>query len=208
MTSLHPKIAAYKKQQTYCMIKPDGVSRGLIGEIISRIEKTGLKIIATKMMVPTREIIAKHLPLTNDAWVERLGDRVLSTFTDLELNPSDFLANTNKLVVSQQVIDNLTNYLCSGPVVCMVVEGIQAIDMVRKLAGATLPFKAEMGTIRGDYSVDSPLLANLENRSIHNLFHASETPEEAQNEIGLWFTPEEINMYTRSGEDVMYGKTY
>jgi len=79
---------------------------------------------------------------------------------------------------------------------------------VRKLAGHTLPFKAEVGTIRGDFSVDSPAIANAEKRSIHNLFHASENPAEAANEIKLWFGGEPIYDYLRSDEDVMYNKHY
>ena len=86
----------------------------------------------------------------------------------------------------------------------MVIEGIHSIDMVRKLAGHTLPVFAEMGTIRGDYSVDSPSVANVERRAIHNIMHASETPEEANNEINLWFKPEEIHSYKRAEEDIMF----
>ena len=98
----------------------------------------------------------------------------------------------------------LVEYLTSGPVVAMVVQGIHAIDMVRKLAGNTLPVFAEMGTIRGDYSVDSPSVANVERRAIHNIMHASETPEEADNEINVWFTPKEIHSYKRAEEDIMF----
>jgi nucleoside-diphosphate kinase len=86
----------------------------------------------------------------------------------------------------------------------MVVQGIHAIDMVRKLAGHTLPVFAEMGTVRGDYSVDSPSVANVEKRAIHNIMHASETPEESANEINLWFAKEEINDYKRAEEDIMF----
>ena len=90
----------------------------------------------------------------------------------------------------------------------MVVEGIQSIDMVRKLAGPTLPFKAEMGTIRGDFSVDNPVVANVEGRSIHNLFHASENIEEAEHEIKLWFGGEVICDYSLGADDIMYCKHY
>jgi nucleoside-diphosphate kinase len=102
------------------------------------------------------------------------------------------------------VKESLFEYMMSGPIVAIVIQGIHAIDMVRKLAGHTLPFKAEMGTVRGDYSVDSPAIANIEQRAIHNIMHASETPEEAQNEIGLWFKPEEIHSYKRAEEDIMF----
>jgi len=88
--------------------------------------------------------------------------------------------------------------------VAMVVQGIHAIDMVRKLVGHSLPVFAEMGTIRGDFSVDSPAVANLESRAIKNIVHASETQAEADNEIHLWFGPEEIHQYKRAEEDIMF----
>lgn len=189
------------------MVKPDGVMRGLIGEIISRIEKSGLKIVALKMVEATEEQIIAHYPMSDQAWLDRLGDKGLSTFTDLKLNAKEILGTDDKSVIGKGVAQTLIKYMTSGPVLCMVVEGIQAIDMVRKLAGHTLPFKAEMGTIRGDFSVDSPAIANLENRSIHNLFHASENEEEAANEIKLWFDDISLS-YARTGEDVMYSRTY
>ncbi len=206
--TMHPTIKGIKKQRTYAMVKPDGVARGLVGEIISRIEKSGLKIVSLKMVVPTREIVMKHLPMENQGWVDRLGDKGLSTFSDLNLNAEEFLGTSDKNKIGTKVVDSLIDYLTSGPVVCLVIEGIQAIDMVRKLAGHTLPFKAEMGTIRGDFSVDSPAVANVEGRAIHNLFHASETLEEANNEINLWFGDDASLDYSRTGEDVMYSKKY
>jgi len=207
-TTLHPKINGIKKQRTYCMIKPDGVKRGLVGEIVARIEKSGLKIVALKMINASEEQIRNHYPMSDQAWVDRLGDKGLSTFKSLELDAQEFLGTTDKSEVGKNVAETLVKYMTSGPVVCIIVEGVQAIDMIRKLAGHTLPFKAEMGTIRGDFSVDSPAIANVEGRAIHNLFHASETPEEAANEISLWFTEAEIAQYARGGEDVMYNKNY
>ena len=86
----------------------------------------------------------------------------------------------------------------------MIVQGVHAVDMVRKICGVTMPYMADMGTIRGDYSVDSAAAANKEKRSVHNLVHASETPEEAANELGNWFTPEEIHGYKRMEEDMQF----
>lgn len=190
------------------MIKPDGVMRGLTGEILRRVELSGLKIVSLKMIRAEREQIIKHYPMSDQAWVDRLGEKGLSTFEGLKLDPKEFLGTDNKSEIGQNVAKALIDYMTSGPVVPMVIEGIQAVDMVRKLAGHTLPFKAEMGTIRGDFSIDSPAIANVENRAIHNLFHASETLEEAANEIALWFGDAEVHGYARTGEDVMYGKTY
>jgi nucleoside-diphosphate kinase len=190
------------------MIKPDGVMRGLMGDILQRIEKAGLKVVAMKMIRPTESQIRQHYPLSDEAWVHRLGEKSLSGFDNLEVTAKEVLGSDDKAQIGKEVVEGLVAYMSSGPVVCMVVEGIQAIDMIRKLAGHTLPFKADVGTIRGDYSVDSPAIANAEKRSIHNLFHASENAQEADNEIKLWFGDEPIHSYARGGEDVMYSKHY
>ncbi|HSX35899.1 MAG TPA: nucleoside-diphosphate kinase [Patescibacteria group bacterium] len=207
-SSLHPALHPIKFQRTFCMVKPDGVMRGLIGDIIERIERSGLKVVALKMTRADANFVRRHYPMEDMTWVERLGEKSLTGFEDLDVSAQEVLGSEDKIVLGKQVTESLVGYLTSGPVVCMVVEGIQAIEMIRKLAGHTLPFKAAVGTIRGDYSVDSPSIANAEKRSIHNLFHASETPEEAANEIKLWFGDEAIHDYPRSDEGVMYGKNY
>ncbi len=205
---MHPAVRKVKFERTFCMIKPDGVMRGLVGDIISRLERAGLKIVAMKMSLPTEEQVRKHYPMSDEAWIARLGEKSLSGFDDLEAGAKDVLGTEDKTEIGSAVAESLVSFMTSGPVVCMVVEGMQAVNMVRKLAGNTLPFKAEMGTIRGDYSVDSPSVANAEQRSIHNLFHASENTEEAANEINLWFGDEQIHGYELTSEAVMYAKFY
>jgi nucleoside-diphosphate kinase len=145
----HPVIKALKEQRTFAMIKPDGVMRGLVGEIILRLEKAGLKVVAMKMVTPDRDKIVAHYPMSDQAWVDRLGDKGLSTFKELELDAVEHLGTDNRSVVGRNVADSLIGYMTSGPVLAMVVEGAQAIEMVRKLAGHTLPAKAAVGTIRG-----------------------------------------------------------
>lgn len=199
---------AIRFERTFCMIKPDGVKRGLVGDIIQRMEKAGLKIVGLKMLVPTVEQVKKHYPMSDEAWVNRLGEKSLSAFENIDDDPQVVLGSTDTKVIGQGVAESLVQFMTSGPVVAMVVEGIQAIDMIRKLAGHTLPFKADLGTIRGDFSVDSPAVANAEGRAIHNLFHASETAEEAKNEIKLWFEGERIPKYDLGSESVMYAKYY
>lgn len=208
MSDLHPALRPVKFQRTFCMIKPDGVMRGLIGDIIHRIEKSGLKVVALKMIHADRERAGRHYPMSDEKWVARLGEKSMSGFDDLAVGPKEILGSDDKTELGKQVSESLVDYLISGPVVCMVVEGIQAIDMIRKLAGNTLPFKAEIGTIRGDYSVDSPAIANAEKRSIHNLFHASENAAEAENEIKLWFGDEKIHDYKLTSDAVTYSKFY
>lgn len=205
---LHPALQTVKFQRTFCMIKPDGVMRGLIGDIIHRIEKSGLKVVALKMLKADADLIRRHYPMQDEAWIYRLGEKSVSGFDNLEIGPKEILGSDDRAQLGKEVADSLVGYMTSGPVVCMVVEGIQAIDMVRKLAGHTLPFKADVGTIRGDYSVDSPAIANAEKRSIHNLFHASENSAEAENEIKLWFGNDKVFEYVRSDEGVMYAKHY
>lgn len=192
-----------RHQQTLALVKPDGVMRGLTGEVIRRIERRGLKIVALKMVQVDRAHLEKHFP-TDPEWVARLGDKGLKTFAEYNLDPVEHMGSNDREVVGKMVKETLFDYMVSGPIVAIVVEGMHAIDMVRKLAGHTLPVFAEMGTIRGDFSVDSPSIANTEKRAIHNIMHASETPEEAENEVSLWFTPEEIHSYKRAEEDIMF----
>ncbi len=192
-----------KEEQTLVLVKPDGVKRGLVGEVVGRIERRGLKVIALKMVQVDRAHLEDHFPKTEE-WRNRLGDKGLKTFTEYNLDPVEYMGTNDRAEIGAKVKESLFAYMLSGPIVAIVVQGIHSIDMVRKLAGHTLPVFAEMGTIRGDYSVDSPAIANVEGRAIHNVMHASETPEEAQNEIALWFKPEEIHAYKRAEEDIMF----
>lgn len=205
---VHPVVQKIKFERTYCMIKPDGVMRGVVGDIIHRFEKVGLKIVAMKMMVPTVEQVRAHYPTSDEAWVHRLGEKSVSGFDNLSVTPLELFGTDDKDQLGREVVEGLVQYMTSGPVVAMVVEGIQAIDMVRKLCGNTLPFKADVGTIRGDYSVDSPSVANAEKRSIHNLIHASENAAEAEHEIKIWFKDEDIPSYKLTSDMVMYSKYY
>jgi nucleoside-diphosphate kinase len=195
-------MAEIKQEMTYVMIKPDGVKRGLIGEIIKRIEQRGLKVIALEMVMPTRQMIDDHYP-KDATWINRLGDKTLGTYEKYGLDVKAEFGTDKAEDLGPMVRGWLIDYMISGPVVKMVVQGIHAVDMVRKLAGHTLPNMAEVGTIRGDYSVDSPAVANKEKRGVHNLMHASETPEEAAHEIEHWDMKSKIYPYKRVEEDLM-----
>lgn len=192
-------------ERTLVLVKPDGVQRGLIGEVLLRLEKRGLKIIAIKMVKPTLEHIDEHYP-KDEAWIERLGEKGFKVFLEYGIDPKEQMGTADKKEAGKMVREWLVNYLTEAPVVAMVVEGVHAIDMIRKIAGNTLPNKAEIGTIRGDFSVDSPASANLEGRAIKNIIHASETPEESDHEIEHWFAPEEIYDYKRSDHSVMFNE--
>lgn len=192
-----------KRERTFVLVKPDGVKRGLVGEIIRRIEQRGLKIIALKMERATRQKIDGHYP-KDKKWVTRLGEKTLSTYEKYGIDPVRELRKKKAEDIGPLVRGWLLDFMVSGPMVKMIIEGVHAVDMVRKLCGNTLPNLAEMGTIRGDYSVDSPLSANRDKRAIHNLIHASETSQEARHEISYWFTKKEIHDYKRAEDDVMF----
>jgi nucleoside-diphosphate kinase len=179
-------------ERTFAMIKPDGVQRGIIGEILTRLEKRGLKIVALKMVKPTLEHIDEHYP-KDEAWIARLGQKGFTVFEELGLKAMDVMGTEDKLEAGKQVRKWLVDYMTEAPVVAMVIEGVHAIEMVKKIAGSTLPSKAEIGTIRGDYSVDSPAAANVGKRAVKNLIHISENKEEAEHEISHWFSESEIH---------------
>ena len=191
----------FKEEKTFLMVKPDGVRKGLIGEIIKRIEQRDLKIVAIEMFQPTLEQVNGHYP-KDEAWISRLGDKTLSTYTKYNIDPIKELGTDNNFEIGTMVRKWLLDYMTSAPLVRMVVQGLHAVDMVRKIAGPTLPYLADMGTIRGDFSNDSPILGNLEKRAVMNLVHASETPQEAEHEITYWFgDTSRVFSYKRFGVD-------
>jgi len=183
-----------KDETTFLMIKPDGVKKGLVGEIIKRIEQRGLKIVRLEMAEPGREMVMKHYP-TSDAWVMRLGDKLLANFEKFGYDPVAEFGTVDPKTIGEQVKKWLVDYMTLGPIVKMIIQGPHAIDMVRKIVGPTIPANAEMGTIRGDFSVDSSALSTKEKRAIYNLAHASENLEEATHEIKLWFGDSKIFDY-------------
>jgi nucleoside-diphosphate kinase len=191
---------SFKTERTYVMIKPDGVQKGLIGEIIKRFEQRDLKIVALEMFQPTHELIDNHYP-KDETWITRLGHKTLATYEKYNISPMDALGTEKPEEIGSMVRKWLIDYMTSAPLVKMVVEGSHAVDMVRKIAGPTMPYLAEMGTIRGDYSADSPAIANTEKRSVMNIIHASETPTEANHEIKHWFGDSTIFSYKRFGID-------
>ena len=192
-----------KEEKTVVLVKPDGVKRGLIGEVIHRIEQRGLKIIALKMVTPTEKQARDHYPNT-EIWMRGMGEKTLENYRAFGKDSIKEIGTDDSLKIGKMCAQWNTEFLMSGPVVAIMVQGIHAIAMVRKIVGSTLPSKAEMGTIRGDYSVDSPTLANADKRAIHNVVHASGDESEAENEIKHWFKTEEIHAYKRAEEDIMF----
>lgn len=192
-----------REERTLILIKPDGVKRGLVGDILGRFEARGLKLISLSMIWPTREQIDEHYPKSKE-WITRVGEKTLATYKKYGYDAIEEVGTEDPFKIGTMVRGWVLEYMTSGPLVKGIVKGIHAIDMVRKIAGNTMPAFSEMGTIRGDYSVDSPAAANKDKRSVHNIIHASETVEEAEHEIALWFASAEIHDYKRSDEDIMF----
>lgn len=189
-------------EQTVVLIKPDGVKRGLIGEIIHRFERMGLKIVAMKMVVPTQEMLHQHYGTNKEATIERLGNKTLASYEQFGKDAKKELGTDDAKELGKMVVKWLLDYVSSGPVIAMILEGRHAVENVIHLAGLTMPVQALPGTIRGDFSTDSAAYANDEKRGVSNLIHISGSIEEANFEKNLWFEPSEIHAYKRSDENL------
>jgi nucleoside-diphosphate kinase len=192
-----------KLEQTLVLIKPDGVQRGHVGDILSRFERVGLKITAMKMILPQHEDVDRHYELTEE-WMMAVYTKAKKKYEDLGQN----FPFPNHKAYGQSIKDGLVEFLKAGPIVAMVLEGEQSVALVRKMVGATEPMSSAPGTIRGDFSPDSYGLANAQNRPLRNLIHASGTAEEAQNEIKIWFTETEMHRYEHVLEHALYQPEY
>lgn len=189
-------------EQTVVLIKPDGLRRGLAGEIIHRFERMGLKIVAMKMVKPDKAFFDKHYGTDKDATIERLGGKTLTSYTKYGKDAKKELGSDDPMVLGKMVVGWLLDYVTSSPIIAMLVEGRHAVDNVIALAGPTMPVVAPPGTIRGDFSTDSAAYANDEKRGVSNLIHISGSIEEANFEKTLWFEPSEIFSYKRAEEYV------
>lgn len=181
-------------ETTMVAIKPDGVKRRLVGEIISRFEKVELKLIGCKMIQIPEELAFKHYG-QNEQWFTNIGNKMVEFYKEHGFDPKEKIGTLEPKKIGKMVQKWNVNYLTEGPVVAMVWQGVHAVEIVRKMVGSTLPLQSPPGTIRGDFAVDSSYSANEQGRSIHNLIHASGTVEEAKLEIELWFKKDEIQNY-------------
>ncbi len=188
-----------KKERTLAIIKPDGVQRSLIGEIISRYERVGLKLVAMKMMVPSTDLIEKHYTLDPE-WLRLAGEKSIKNAKE-KGHP---VLSEQPLEVGNIVLNSLKKYLTSGPVVAMIWEGAHAVVVVRKLVGSTEPLSSDVGTIRGDFVVDSYQVSNMDGRAIRNLVHASGSVVEAESEINHWFSKNELVNYVHIQDKILY----
>ncbi|HEU5298821.1 MAG TPA: nucleoside-diphosphate kinase [bacterium] len=193
-----------RRERTLVFLKPDGVQRGLIGEVLARFERAGLKVAGMKMLLPSRDLLDRHYP-NDQTFLTTIGGKTKEAFAAYGLDVRKETGTDDPLSIGRQVRGWLIDYVSSGPVAVFVLEGIHAVSVVRKLVGDTLPYRAAPGTIRGDLSIDSPTVANLMKRPVRNLIHASGTVEEAAIEIPLWFTERELHEYARADERAMFG---
>lgn len=192
-----------RHERSVVLLKPDTVRRALIGEIISRFEKVGLKIVAMKMVWVDKDHVAKHYP-DNKEYLTVVGGKTLKSYEEYGKDPGEELGTKDAFEIGKMVRQWNMDFLSSGPVVALLLQGLHAVDNVRMMVGHTLPRFAQPGTIRGDFSLDSPILANMQKRTVRNMVHASGNVEEAKFEQELWFHEKEIHDYKRADEDIMF----
>lgn len=190
---VHPK-----KEQTLVILKPDAVQRSLMGEIIRRIERTGLKFVGFKFVVPTEDQCWKHYN-KDEAWFLAKGSRIVEDRKSQGLPLEKEVMEYGKDIILANV-----NFFTAGPVLAMVIEGNQSVAIVKKLVGGTEPTTSDVGTIRGDFTLDSYALSSIDNRAVRNLIHCSDSSEEAEREIPIWFEKKELIAYRLLQEQVLY----
>ena len=192
-------MAHHKKEKTLVIIKPDGVQRSLMGEIIKRYEQIGLKLIGIKMVVSTAQMIEQHYTLDPN-WRKHNGEKTIESYRKKGLTPP----TEDPLEASAKTLEYLKKYMTSGPIIAMIWQGAHAVEIVRKLTGGTEPLTSDVGTIRGDFVLDSYQMSDDDNRAVRNIIHASGSVEEAEREIKHWFSKEELHDYRLISESMLY----
>ena len=182
------------KERTVVLIKPDGVKRALAGEIISRFERIGLKLLAAKLIWVNKTVVGKHYQ-DNNSYHKSVGEKTLENYQKYGLDAKESLGTKDPVKIGKMVRKWNMEFLSSGPVFATILEGPGAIAIVRKMIGHTFPAEALPGTIRGDYSFDSAYLSNTSGRTTLNIIHASGSKKEATLETKLWFKRNEIYTY-------------
>ena len=189
------KIEMEEIEQTLVLIKPDAVLRGIVGEIIQRFEKVGMKIVAIKMIQAQKDTLEKHYS-KDEKWLKEKGE----LFKKKLGLPED----TDPIPVGQEIVEGIIQDIQISPIIAIILEGHNAVMTVKRLTGPTNIDDAMPGTIRGDFSHDTFELANKSNRPNITIIHATDNPQEAKKEIDIWFSPDEIHKYTKPEESVHY----
>lgn len=188
-----------KHERSLVVVKPDGIQRTLVGEIIKRYEQSGLKLVGLKMLVPTQEFIEAHYTLDPE-WRVKTGLKTIESYKKKGKQPP----SDDPLKITEVILNNLKKYLSGGPVIAMVWQGMHAVGIVRKITGGTEPLTSDMGTIRGDYTIDSYEVSDVDKRAVRNLVHASGSVDEAEKEIMHWFHEKELIDYRLINEAMLY----
>jgi len=186
------------KERTLVLLKPDAVQRNLVGEIIKRFEQVGLKIVGLKLVHPTREQAWRHY-VKSDAEITALGERSIEGKKKWGVEVHD-----DPTELGRRIVDRLVKFLTASPVVAIVLEGNKSVPLVRKLVGSTEPLQSDVGTVRGDFTLDSYEIADDGDRAVRNLVHAASSVEDAACEINVWFKPNELLNYKHIRETVLY----
>jgi nucleoside-diphosphate kinase len=193
-------------ERTLVLIKPDAVLRGIAGSILERFERVGLRIVGLKLVQPRKEQLDIHFPSHDEDWIAGMGKKSLENYAKFEMDPIAILGTKDSLEIGKIILGWNYEYLLSGPVVAIILEGPRAISVVRKIIGHTIPAEALPGTIRGDFSVNSTDHANAEKCACKTVVHASGNLEEAKKECEVWFRADELVSYARADEQVMFSK--
>ncbi|NCS99538.1 nucleoside-diphosphate kinase [Candidatus Parcubacteria bacterium] len=187
-----------KKERTFVIIKPDGVQRSLIGDIVSRFERVGLKLVYMNMGILDEKKIWDHYG-KDDEWFLKKGTGIVE-----DRKASGLPIEKEAIEYGRDIIGALTNFMTAGPTVTMVWEGNQAVAVIKKLVGGTEPTTSDVGTIRGDYTIDSYAICSVDDRAVRNLIHCSDEPSEAEREINLWIDPKDLIDYRLVQEQMLY----
>jgi nucleoside-diphosphate kinase len=187
-------------ERTLVLLKPDTLQRALIGNVVERMERTGLKLVGLKMFWADEARLMKHYGNKDDAWYLAKGTKRKQFLQDSGVKVD---AARAPIEYGKDIISDILRFMRSSPVVAMVWEGNQAVAVVKKLVGSTDPTASDVGTIRGDLQIDSYLLSDTGQRALRNLVHCSDQVAEAEREIPIWFSPEELHDYRHINEAIL-----
>ncbi len=191
-------MAHFKSERTFVIVKPDGVQRSLVGEILKRFERTGLKLISMKFGMLNEKKLWEHYN-KDDAWFLKKGTKIIE-----DRKAAGLEADKEPLEYGKDIIRALVKFMMAGPTVMMAFQGNQAVAVVKKLVGETEPSTSDVGTIRGDLTLDSYAIAAVDDRAVRNLIHCSDNVGDAEREIALWLTAEDIVNYRLIPEAILY----
>ncbi len=186
------------KERTFVIIKPDGIQRSLVGDIIQRFERAGLKIVAMKFGMADEQKLWAHYN-KDDAWYLKKGTGIVEN-----RKAAGMEVTKEPIEYGKDIIRALVKYITSGPVVMLCLQGNQAVAVVKKLTGGTEPATSDVGTIRGDYTLDSYQMANVDERAVRNLIHCSDNLDDANREVAMWFAEAELLNYRLVQEQILY----